>query len=143
MAKGLDTSFLVQCELAEHPVHRRALDLLTQLVTVQERLALAPQVVSEFVHIVTDPGRFAHPLGMPEAVARAERWWNGQTTWQVFPNEASTLLFLDWMQQHRLGRKRLLDTQLAATYRCAGVRALVTSNPNDFEIFGCFEIVKV
>jgi hypothetical protein len=44
-----------------------------------------------------------------------------------------------WLKQHRLGRKRLLDTQLAATYYAAGITSLVTSNFADFEVFDVFE----
>jgi len=55
---------------------------------------------------------------------------------QVFPNHDSTALFLDWMQRHKLGRKRILDTQLAALFWSAGVRQILTANPADFQIFG-------
>jgi hypothetical protein len=37
-----------------------------------------------------------------------------------------------------LGRKRLLDTQLAATYAAAGVTELLTANSADFAVFGVF-----
>ena len=54
----------------------------------------------------------------------------------------STTLFLDWLTQHRLGRKRLLNTHLAVTLWSAGVRRLMTSNPRDFTIFGGFELLS-
>ena len=54
----------------------------------------------------------------------------------------STALFLGWLMQHGLGRKRLLDTHLAATLWSAGVRRLMTSNPRDFTIFGAFELLS-
>ncbi len=40
-----------------------------------------------------------------------------------------------------LGRKRILDTQLAATLHRHGVRRLLTSNPDDFRVFGVFELI--
>jgi hypothetical protein len=40
-----------------------------------------------------------------------------------------------------LGRKRLLDTLLAATYHQAGVQSLLTTNPGDFVVFGVFTCV--
>jgi hypothetical protein len=45
-------------------------------------------------------------------------------------------LFLDWMQRHQLGRKRILDTQLAAIFWTACVRQVLTANPADFQLFG-------
>ena len=40
------------------------------------------------------------------------------------------------MQRHKLGRKRILDRQLAAALWTAGVRRILTANPADFHIFG-------
>lgn len=143
VTKGLDTGFLVQCEIAEHSGHKAARRLLERFVAKNERLAVAPQVLSEFLHVVTDPRRFERPLDVSDALTRAFRWWNGRSVVQVFPSDASTVLFLDWMRQHRLGRKRLLDTQLAATYYCADIQTLVSTNARDFSVFGCFTILTV
>jgi hypothetical protein len=43
------------------------------------------------------------------------------------------------MAEHRLGRKRILDTQLAATYYHAGIRAILSTSARDYTIFDCFE----
>ncbi|HMJ89218.1 MAG TPA: hypothetical protein VK530_05355 [Candidatus Acidoferrum sp.] len=45
------------------------------------------------------------------------------------------------MNRFQLGRKRILDTQLAAILHTAGVHRLFTSNPRDFEVFGVFELL--
>ena len=50
-------------------------------------------------------------------------------------------LFFDWMLRYQLGRKRILDTMLAATLHTAGVRRFFTSNPDDFRVFGVFELL--
>jgi len=59
----------------------------------------------------------------------------------VFPDDAATKQFLGWLQQFALGRKRLLDTLLAATYLQAGIRSLLTTNPADFAVFGAFTCI--
>jgi predicted nucleic acid-binding protein len=134
---GADTTFLVQLELVELPSHRAAHELLRrEVVEPGVPLALAPQVLAEFIHVVTDPRRFQKPLTIGEAIAKAKFWWNAAEVQQVFPCQESTRLFLDWMQRHDLGRKRILDTQLAATFWTAGVRHVVTANRADFQIFG-------
>lgn len=48
---------------------------------------------------------------------------------------------LRWMRHFNLGRKRILDTHLAAVLHTAGVRRLLTSNPADFAVFGVLETV--
>ena len=134
---GVDTSFLVQLELMELPAHKAAHALLQrEILEPQAPLALAPQVLAEFIHVVTDPRRFQRPLTADEAVAKARFWWNAAEVQHVSASNESTVLFLDWMQRHQLGRKRILDTQLAAILWTAGVRQVLTSNPADFQIFG-------
>ena len=136
---GLDTTFLIEAEVAEHPGHPQARALLREWLT-KSALALAPQVLTEFVHILTDPRRFERPLQMVEALERAEMWWLAGEVVHVFPTQESTLLMLSWMKEFGLGRKRLLDTALAATYFSAGVKRVATTNARDYKIFGCFEI---
>ena len=51
--------------------------------------------------------------------------------------------FHRWMRDHQLGRKRVLDTLLAATYRAAGVTSLLTLNASDFTVFGEFACVPM
>ena len=138
MTYGIDTGFLVALEIIEHANHAAARALLARLIVAGDRLALAPQVLAEFIHVVTDQRRFARPLEMSVARRIASEWWMGREVEQVFPDADSTRLFLAWMEQHRLGRKRLLDTQLAATYRGRGIVSILTTNPRDFEIFGEF-----
>jgi len=112
---GADTTFLVQLELVELSAHQAAHALLRrEVLQPQVPLALAPQVLAEFIHVVTDPRRFQKPLTTAEALAKARFWWNAAEVQPVFPSTESTVLFLDWMQRHQLGRKRILDTQLAA-----------------------------
>ena len=43
----------------------------------------------------------------------------------------------------RLGRKRLLDTLLAASYRVARVSRVVTTDWRDVDVFGTFEVVRI
>ena len=64
MTHGLDTSFLLAVEIVEHAQHAEALRLLGELLTRGDRLAIAPQVLTEFVHVVTDEPRFQQPFSM-------------------------------------------------------------------------------
>ncbi len=134
---GADTTFLVQLELVELSGHQAAHALLQrEILQPQVPLALAPQVLAEFIHVVTDPRRFQKPLTIADAIAKARFWWSATEVQHVLPSAESTVLFLEWMQRHQLGRKRILDTQLAAVLWTSGVRQLLTANPGDFQIFG-------
>ena len=67
MIHGLDTGFLVAAEVTEHGEHTGARATLVRLLAGGDRIALAPQVLAEFIHIVTDPRRFIQPLDMTTA----------------------------------------------------------------------------
>jgi predicted nucleic acid-binding protein len=141
MIHGLDTGFLVAAQVAEHADHVPARDTLARFLSGGDQVALAPQILAEFIHIVTDTRRFAHPLDMAAARQVAEQWWTATDVVQVFPNAAATTQFLAWLQQFSLGRKRLLDTLLAATYRQNGILSLFTTNAGDFAVFGIFTLI--
>jgi predicted nucleic acid-binding protein len=101
---------------------------------------LAPQTLAEFIHIVTDGKRMPQPLAMPEAINRAEHWWQAAEVIRVFPDGQAVADFFLWLTRYQLGRKRLLDTMLAATFQSAGVKRVVTNNGRDFKALGVFEI---
>jgi len=139
---GADTTFLVQLEVKEAPEHFAAHKILwNQIINPGVQLALAPQTLAEFVHIVSDPKRFQKPVPVSEAVKKARFWWNAAEVQQMTPSDASVMQFLDWMEKHQLGRKRILDTKLAATFWTAGVTEIITSNPSDFTLLGFKAIV--
>jgi predicted nucleic acid-binding protein len=138
---GLDTGFLVAAEVTEHVEHAAARDTLERLLKAGDLIALAPQVLAEFIHIVTDPRRFTQPLDMVAARQLAEEWWTAREVVRVFHDDAAIRQFLGWLQQFSLGRKRLLDTLLAATYQQAGIQSLLTTNEADFLLFGVFTCV--
>ena len=141
MTHGLDTGFLVAVEVAEHPDHQPARQKLQQLRAHGERFGLAPQVLAEFIHVVTDPKRFTLPLDMDTALSRAELWWESPEVDPLASAGPSLRIFLDWMRLHRLGRKRILDTLLAATFRDAGIHSILTTNARDFTVLGGFTCI--
>jgi len=84
-------------------------------------------VLAEFAHVVTNPRRFEHPLDMAAALEMCEQWWNAVECRPVAVDAEAGIQFLAWMREYRLGRKRLLDTLLAACYHRAGVTRIATS----------------
>jgi predicted nucleic acid-binding protein len=142
MTHGVDTSFLVAVEVSSHAEHGSVRARFQKILKAGDTFALAPQILAEFIHIVTDPRRFSTPLELEPAIERAETWWNAAEAVHVFPTTESTLLFLVWLNDHRLGRKRLLDTMLASTFKAGDVTSILTLNRDDFEIFGSFTFPK-
>ncbi len=75
---------------------------------------------------------------MENAIGKSETWWKASEVVQVFPTETMITQFHAWMRGYGMGRKRVLDTLLAATYHTAGITSLLTLNPVDFEVFRAF-----
>lgn len=143
MKHGLDTSFLVAVEVAGHKDHRIARAIAESLRRRGDRFVIAPQILAEFLHVVTDSKRFSSPLPMEQALHRARAWWNSKEVDWALPDERTVTWFFHAMAESGLGRKRLLDTLLAGTFRSAGVSSLLTLNPDDFRGFGVFQCVKL
>jgi predicted nucleic acid-binding protein len=139
MIHGLDTGFLVAVELQEHTGNSSATALLANAIRAGDVIGVAPQVLAEFIHVVTDARRFSNPLSMPIAVQTAEKWWTARDVVQVLPDDVAVRQFLNWIQRFGLGRKRILDTLLAASFSRLGISSILTTNPADFEVFGCFQ----
>lgn len=68
--------------------------------------------------------------------------WSAEEVLRVLPTPEVMPRTLELMEALRLGRKRILDTALAATLECAGVHRLATFNPDDFAIFGFLELIS-
>lgn len=75
---------------------------------------------------------------MPQALAEVQAWWEASDVEHVPPDDDAVIWFIEAMATHQLGRKRVLDTMLAATYRSAGITSLLTLNAADFAVFGEF-----
>ncbi len=107
------------------------------------RFNITAPVIAEFVHVVTDARRFAKPLAMTEALAKAHMWVGAAEVETFTASDTVVVWFLDALAKHRLGRKRILDTMLAATYRSAGATSLLMLNADDFAVFGEFACIGV
>lgn len=141
---GLDTSFLVGLTIREHPAHQACMALFESSIRGRKgSAAICAQVLGEFTHVVTDARRFSSPLDMDDALEICGQWWHAVECRIVEPTPHSFPLFVDWMQRHRLGRKRILDTLLAANYHSAGIKRIATTDWRDFRIFGVFELIDL
>jgi predicted nucleic acid-binding protein len=135
---GIDTSFLIAWAIPEHPDHTTCRQLSSEAARQGRQFGLTIGILAEFVHVATDPKRFSKPLTMAEAIQIADFWSQaGEVT--LLPQAADTCQqSLAWLQKHRLGRKRVLDPVIAATWFSAGITEVYTLNPADFAIFGHF-----
>ena len=132
---GLDCNILVQLAIADHPANPKTLAAVQTETQHGERLVFPPLVATEFLHVVTDERRFSPPLTMNEAMQWLEDFLANPSVGLIQPDARSLDQTLKWMRQYNLGRKRILNTHLAAVFSANGVTRLLTSNSADFAIF--------
>lgn len=133
---GLDTNVLVLAHLPAMAGHRNVNRFLATLARRERtRLAVTPLVLHELTHVITDARRFDPPVAMSEAVALARSYLGRSNVDCLDVTEGAVALALDLLDRHHLGRKRIADALLAATYRVNGVVTLLTCNTDDFSVF--------
>lgn len=137
---GLDTSILVAHAIAEHPQHQACREWLAEALETNQTFAITSGILAEFIHVVTDARRFETPLVISDALERAAFWAEAREVTLLSADESANALWLKWLADYRLGRKRLLDTLIAVTWHVAGVREIWTLNPRDFMVFEVFHI---
>lgn len=142
MILGVDTDILVTWVMRGTPLHTAVRRFVEHEIQDQgSLLGLTPQVIQEFLHVTTDPRRFEHPLAMPEALRICRSLGSSREVQWILPSPEALPRTLDLLDQFKLGRKRILDTALAATLECAGVQRLMTLNRRDYEVFPFLELV--
>ena len=132
---GLDCNILVQLAFADHPANGKTLAAIQSETQRGIKLVFPSLVLTEFLHVATDGRRFSPPLTMPEALDWMLDFLANPAVRLLEPTQASAEQTMRWMRQFNLGRKRILDTHLAAILHTNGVRRLMTSNPSDFKVF--------
>lgn len=143
MSLAVDTNILIPWLVASAQGHLGASTLIAdELGRPSGRIVLAQQVCWEFLHVVTDAKRFASPLTMDAARTLLLSVWQAAETTRVGPTPEVVPRVLELMTKHKLGRKRILDTALAATLERAGVRRLATLNGADFRCFAFIDVVE-
>ena len=143
MSLALDTNVLIPWLVGSAPGHLGASALIAgEIRRPGGRIVLVQQVCWEFLHVVTDAKRFTSPLTMEAARTLLVPVWQAAETIRVGPTPEVVPRVLELMAKHQLGRKRILDTALAATLERAGVRRLATLNGADFRCFSFIEVVE-
>lgn len=139
---GIDTSFIIDLCWTESPRHSKAVELFRNIVgKSSEKILIGYDVITEFLHVITDQKRFGNSVSMKDAINIIDELSEMENIQIVYPDEKSLGRMIVWMSCFNLGRKRIHDTSLAACYTNAGAGTFITANPKDFEIFDVFHLI--
>ncbi len=135
MTLALDTDVLIHWKIRSSPHHQAVRSFLERELRTGTRLGLSTQVIFEFLHVTTDAKRFSRPLSNEQARQLSKTLWESQEVHQLSFQPGILPRVLELMDSYKLGRKRILDTALAATLESEGIERLATLNGRDFQIF--------
>jgi predicted nucleic acid-binding protein len=139
---GVDANVLIYSAVESMPEHEPVLAFFkSRVLTGELKCAVTFPVLLEFVHITTDPRRFKPPLSVEESTGIAQQYWNAADWEQLLPKTTTGARAFDLLRRNKLGRKRLLDTYLAAALLDHGIPALITCNTADFRIFEGLKLI--
>ena len=141
MIVGIDTDILVNYVMKGAPSHPAARRFIGEMLESDGQLGIVAQTLHELIHVCTDVRRFENPLSMGEAIRYSRAFWDGGGVVRVTPSPAVFHRTLDLLSTLKLGRKRILDTALAATLEAAGIEIIATFNARHFEIFNFLEVI--
>ena len=143
MIFALDTDALVHWQMAGTEHHDGTRTFIEEVVrTDGARLGLTAQVLHEFLHVTTDHRRFSRPMTMSQALQRTRELWSDPECERLLPGAEVVSRTLTLIEKYNLGRKRILDTALAATLESVKVSRLITLNGRDFKIFPFIEVIN-
>jgi len=142
MKIAVDTNILIYAHAARFPEHERARSwIYRQLEQADVRLVTTPLILSEMVHVITDPRRFEPPVPVGEALEIARNWIGRSNVECLAIDEEAASLTFDLIDRHGLGRSRLADTMLVATMLVHGITLLATRNTADFSVFRQLQLI--
>ncbi|MEO8216319.1 MAG: TA system VapC family ribonuclease toxin [Acidobacteriota bacterium] len=142
MKIAVDSNILVYAHVARFAEHERARGWIQQQLEQPDvTLVTTPLILSEVVHVITDPRRFTPPVPMREALELARNWLGRSNVECLSVDDEATALAFDLMDRHGLGRSRLADTLLAGTLLVHQVTVLATHNVIDFSVFGELRLI--
>lgn len=120
----LDTNVLVYAADLDSPEHARSRRLRDQAVRGELAAVLTPQVLFEFLAVVTNPSAVANPLRPEEA--REQVRLLAEAIPLVFPTPRTYGIAVGLLEQTRISSRRVFDVLLAATLADNGISRIYT-----------------
>ncbi len=127
----LDTNVLVYASNADAPVHERALAIVERALAGELDAALTPQVLAEYLAVVTDPRRLEHPIAPRDAQGQVDALLDGPMRLLTL-GDATTRRLAELAAAYDVRAQRLYDLHLVATMLAHGVLTIYTANVRDF-----------
>lgn len=129
---AVDTNVLVYAHFPSSPHHAASYDLLRRAERREITLCVFPQVVAEFISVVTNPKRVNPSKTVEDAVQAIQRVIATPGVLLLPFPEGATSTFLSLLLGHPATGPEIFDRQLVAAMMEHGIGTMYTFNVSDF-----------
>ncbi|MCY3634663.1 MAG: PIN domain-containing protein [bacterium] len=110
----VDANLLLYATDSSYPMHDRAQQWLTGVMTGNQRVGLAWSSIGAFLRIATNPRICANPLTSQQAWEQVEAWLGADPTWIPPATERTAAICGNLVVGHRVTSDLVPDAMLAA-----------------------------
>lgn len=129
----LDTNLLVYASVPELSKHTAAQHRLAQIQASGRAIYICPQIIREFLAVMTRQQYFKTPVAREVVLAAASAYQDYYPMVPETPGSIGRLFGL--LRNSALTGRKVYDANLVATALENGVGAILTANDKDFAVF--------
>lgn len=137
----IDTNILVYRADQDSTCHLPSVNLINRGLRGDISLCLAPQNLTEFYAIMTDPKRVTNPIDPVTACVEVERYLQSQNIRKIYQTADLMPKLLELINKYPLTRQQIFDLQLIATMLVNDITRIYTFNARHFQPYQEIEVV--
>lgn len=138
----LDSNVLVYAADKSSPYHKPSKELRERGLTGEILLCVCPQVLTEFLAVVTDSRRVKNPISPSEAIKEVEKYLTAPNILKIYQNEVSFRELVELIGKYKIGKQEVFDLQLVSTMLTSKISKIYTFNTSDFSKFKEIKILS-
>lgn len=138
----IDSNVLVYAHNVDASLHKKAVNLVREVLEGKVEGVLAQQNLIEFYSIITDRKRVAKPLSPVKANELVKKYFDSPLK-IIFPNHTSLKETLILCNGKNIRNGEIFDIYLVATMLTNDIKTIVTSNTKDFRSFPKLKVLDL
>ena len=137
----IDTNILVYRADQDSTFHLPSVNLINRGLGGSISLCLAPQNLTEFYAVITNPKRVTNPIDPVAARVEIEGYLQSQNIHKIYQNADLMPKLLELINRYPPKRQQIFDLQLIATMLVNDITRIYTFNVKHFEPYQEIEVI--
>ena len=136
----VDTNILIYRADQDSIFHLPSVNLINCGLKGEVSLCLAPQNLTEFYAVMTNPKRVTNPIAPVDARVEIERYLQSQNIRKIYQNADLIPTLLKLIDKYPPTRQQIFDLQLIATMLVNNITRIYTFNAKHFQPYQEIEV---